>query len=257
MSEDYDTMTVVKLKGLCRERNLPVSGTKAILIERLSQSDSETQMTTESTIDREVEPQEKKFIEIKCIECPSTLRVPADYQGMVSCPSCSTRQDVSQALNTPQGESFELTPEQIGIAMMIGGILIGVFATWLVIAEWNLWFSCELGNTSGEEYTQLGCGQGTFFNTMFTSCCVLIPLGFLIGIFGYNYSESKNVDLQTPVVQGAGITPQTPTTNRSPLVGAIQATAVGYGIGIVSLIGIIVAIVFLVLIFILLLAASY
>jgi hypothetical protein len=34
-SDDYDSMTVEQLKALCRAANLPVSGTKAELIERL------------------------------------------------------------------------------------------------------------------------------------------------------------------------------------------------------------------------------
>ena len=37
---DLPSLTVVQLKALCRERHIPVSGTKAVLIERLSQCES-------------------------------------------------------------------------------------------------------------------------------------------------------------------------------------------------------------------------
>ncbi len=37
---DLPSLTVVQLKALCRERQIPVSGTKAVLIERLSQCES-------------------------------------------------------------------------------------------------------------------------------------------------------------------------------------------------------------------------
>lgn len=256
MHSDYDALTVLKLKALCKERNLTVSGRKSDLIERLLANDSTQEELKESGNEavEQIQEEKKRF---QCSECPTILRVPVSYNGMVTCPTCSTRQDVSEGLGERPVESFELTAEQIGTALMIGGILMGVFAMWLILAEWNLWFSCELSTISGDEYEQLGCGQGTFFNTMFTSCCVLIPVSFLIGTFGYNYSESKNVAFQSPIIQGAGITPPAPTNARSPLVGAIQATAVGYGIGIVSLIGIVLGIIVLFIILILLAAASY
>ena len=40
MKSDYDGLTVVKLKALCKEQNLPVSGRKSELIERLIANDS-------------------------------------------------------------------------------------------------------------------------------------------------------------------------------------------------------------------------
>jgi hypothetical protein len=39
---DYDELTVEELKGLLRDYDLPVSGTKAELIQRLNDADEET-----------------------------------------------------------------------------------------------------------------------------------------------------------------------------------------------------------------------
>jgi hypothetical protein len=41
MSDNYEDMTVAELKVILKERDLPVSGKKADLIERLSQSAEE------------------------------------------------------------------------------------------------------------------------------------------------------------------------------------------------------------------------
>ena len=94
MASDYDGKTVIQLKGLCREKGLPVSGSKKILIDRLTMADESLEITPPPTqIISDVVPK-KKTIEIQCIKCPTILRVPAEYEGMISCPSCSTKQSV-------------------------------------------------------------------------------------------------------------------------------------------------------------------
>ena len=256
MKSDYDGLTVVKLKALCKEQNLPISGRKSELIERLIANDN-----SKHEFDEEVEhttgegaEEKKKF---KCIECSTVLRVPLTYKGMISCPTCSTRQEVGEEMKDHPLDSFEFTVEQIGTALMISGILLFALAMWLIVSGWNFWLECEWDNLSPSEYEDLGCGEGSFINTIFTSCCILIPLGFLIGMFGYNYSESKQVGLQGQFNHGTGTTMPSQAPVRSPFVGAIQATAVGYGIGIVTLIGIVLAVVVLLFILVLLIAASY
>ncbi len=54
MADEYDGMTVKELKDLLRERGLPVSGTKKILIERLSE-ESETQEEVDEATEEVVE----------------------------------------------------------------------------------------------------------------------------------------------------------------------------------------------------------
>ena len=256
MQSDYNDLTVVKLKALCKEQNLPISGRKSELIERLIANDN-SKYDNEEEIEQTTEEGTEEKKKFKCIECSTVLRVPLTYKGMISCPTCSTRQEVGEEVKDHPLDSFEFTAEQIGTALMISGILLFALAMWLIVSGWNIWLECEWDNLSLSEYEDLGCGEGSFTNTLFTSCCVLIPLGFLIGMFGYNYSESKQVGLQGQVNHATGITMPSQAPKRSPLVGAIQATAVGYGIGIVTLIGIVLIVIVLILVLILFIAASY
>ena len=59
MADEYDGMTVKELKDLLRERGLPVSGTKKILIERLSE-ESETQEEVDEATEEVVEEVEEE-----------------------------------------------------------------------------------------------------------------------------------------------------------------------------------------------------
>ena len=281
MASDYEGKTVIQLKGMCRENGLPVSGTKKVLIDRLTKADESLETTPPPTqIISQVVPK-KKTIEIQCIKCPTNLRVPADYEGMISCPSCSTKQSVLRSESgeiSPQIESnthlrneeleFGLTRQQLSIGMMIVGVGVMLFGIWLAIMEWNLFFQCESvwgGSTSDE------CGQGTFFPTMFTSCCLLVPLGFFLVSYGYNLIQTPAV---TPQVHHGAVDYPAPTMSTpvpsmivqphlqsqvkgSPLGGAMQATAVGLSVGVASvmtIIGIIIALIILLFIIIL---ASY
>ena len=283
MASDYEGKTVIQLKGMCREKGLPVSGTKKVLIERLTKADESLETTPPPTqINDDVVPK-KQSIEIQCLECPTILRVPADYEGMISCPSCSTKQSVLRSgtdETSPQSESnahlrneeflFGLTKQQFSIGMMLVGVGVMLFGIWLAIMEWNLWFSCESWfgvAVSGGDYDAMGCGQGTFFPTMFTSCCLLVPLGFFLASYGYNLIQTPAV---TPQVHSGAVEYPAPTINTpaptlnvqphqqpraqgSPLGEAIQATAVGLSVGVASvmtIIGIIIALIFLLLIII-------
>ncbi|MDG1536972.1 MAG: SAP domain-containing protein [Candidatus Poseidoniaceae archaeon] len=283
MASDYEGKTVIQLKGMCRENGLPVSGTKKVLIDRLTKADESLETTPPSSqIIRQVVPK-KKIIEIQCLECQTILRVPADYEGMISCPSCLTKQsalrpgtdDTSPQIksNTHLGNeefAFGLTKQQFSIGMMLVGVGVILFGIWLALMEWNLWFSCESwfgAAVSGGDYDSMGCGQGTFFPTMFTSCCLLVPLGFFLATYGYNLIQTPAV---TPQVHYGAVEYPAPTTSTplptvnvqphaqpqvkgSPLGGAIQATAVGLSVGVASvmtIIGIIIALIFLLFIMI-------
>ncbi len=287
MASDYEGKTVIQLKGMCRENGLPVSGTKKVLIDRLTKADESHKATPPSSqIIRQVVPK-KKTIEIQCLKCQTILRVPADYEGMISCPSCLTKQSVLRPGTddtSPQIESnthlrneeftFGLTKQQFSIGMMIVGVGVILLGIWLALMEWNLWFSCESwfgAAVGGGDYDSMGCGQGTFFPTMFTSCCLLVPLGFFLATYGYNLIQNPAV---TPQVHYGAVEYPSPTASTplptvnvqphaqpqvkgSPLGEAIQATAVGLSVGVVSvitIIGIIIALIFLLFIMI---AATY
>ena len=54
LAPDYSTFTVVKLKEICRERDLPVSGKKADLVERIEASMAEERDQTSSSSEQPV-----------------------------------------------------------------------------------------------------------------------------------------------------------------------------------------------------------
>ena len=281
MHEDYESFTVVKLKGLCKERNLPVSGTKKVLIDRLTNADESLETTSPPTQIISDMVSKKISIEIQCLECPTILRVPADYEGMISCPSCSTKQSV---LRSESGEvssqiesnthaqneelAFGLTKQQLSIGMMVVGVGVMLLGIWLALMEWNLFFQCE--SVWGRS-TSDGCGQGTFFPTMFTSCCLLVPLGFFLASYGNNLIQNPAV---TPQVHSGAVEYLAPTTSTAvptmnvqphlqpqvksnPLGEAIQATAVGLSVGVASVMTIIGIIIALIILLFIIIAASY
>jgi len=60
---EYENMTVAQLKELLREANLPVSGNKSALIERLSENDTPVESPVEVSAEDEVEDFEDTFDE--------------------------------------------------------------------------------------------------------------------------------------------------------------------------------------------------
>ena len=60
---EYENMTVAQLKELLREANLPVSGNKSALIERLSENDTPVESPVKASAEDEVEDFEDTFDE--------------------------------------------------------------------------------------------------------------------------------------------------------------------------------------------------
>ena len=112
----------------------------------------------------------------------------------------------------------------------------------------NLFWDCELDYIGDTSYEERGCGQGTFMTTMFSSCCLLLPIGFFVGMFGYNMMENQNSVTMGMMPPSGPIDPSRPNTiPQAPIPQtaafgkALQATAVGYGVGVAT-IGVIIAI---------------
>ncbi|MDA8556372.1 SAP domain-containing protein [Candidatus Poseidoniales archaeon] len=294
MASGYEGKTVIQLKGLCREKGLPVSGTKSVLIDRLldfDQSKSSPPPSVQLSGSTEVgdplgnsEPAPTEMNEISCVKCGTILRVPTSYEGMISCPSCSTRQDASgkaepsnsDSISTDAGPSKTqpvegFTNQQKSVFMMLVGVGISLVATWLVLAEWNLWFDCAVEYTGSSAYNELGCGQNTFFPTMFKSCCLLLPLGFFLATFGYNFGQNQDVvpqvhtgavsyDAEDGPVQGnppIQQPAQLPVNQQGAFGKAVQSTALGLGVGMATVTAIVIgAFAMLVFLFLLLLSVS-
>ena len=60
---EYENMTVAQLKELLREANLPVSGNKSALIERLSENNTPVESSVETSVEEEVEDFDDTFDE--------------------------------------------------------------------------------------------------------------------------------------------------------------------------------------------------
>ncbi|MDP6328954.1 MAG: 50S ribosomal protein L32e [Candidatus Thalassarchaeaceae archaeon] len=60
---EYENMTVAQLKELLREANLPVSGNKSALIERLSENNTPVESSIETSVEEEVEDFDDTFDE--------------------------------------------------------------------------------------------------------------------------------------------------------------------------------------------------
>jgi len=60
---EYENMTVAQLKELLREANLPVSGNKSALIERLSENNTSVESSIETSVEEEVEDFDDTFDE--------------------------------------------------------------------------------------------------------------------------------------------------------------------------------------------------
>lgn len=60
---EYENMTVAQLKELLREANLPVSGNKSALIERLSENNTPVESSVETSVEEEVDDFDDTFDE--------------------------------------------------------------------------------------------------------------------------------------------------------------------------------------------------
>ena len=88
MTSAYQKYTVASLKEELRERGLPISGNKSVLIERLIHDDNE-------------QNQEEEKIEFECASCESILRISATHKGKVKCPSCGEIQQINDSKKIP------------------------------------------------------------------------------------------------------------------------------------------------------------
>jgi hypothetical protein len=118
----------------------------------------------------------------------------------------------------------------------------------MVVSEWSLFWDCEIDYLDNVGYDEMGCGQGTFMKTMFSSCCLLLPIGFFLGMFGYNMIENQNSSSMgmmptagLVVASETNTVPNAPIPQTAAFGKALQATAVGYGVGVAT-IGVIIAI---------------
>ena len=125
--DGLDSLTVVELKQLLKEKGLPVSGKKAELIARLEPKEDFIHLYDENEDEEEKVPEVKKpsggKIEMDCPSCDTRIRVPSDYSGKVKCPVCDHSFDASE-IETPS------TPFSSPLMRLRGGLAEGEIFRW-------------------------------------------------------------------------------------------------------------------------------
>lgn len=238
MASELEGMTVVEIKDLLRERGQPVSGNKSVLIQRLEEYDSE-------------EIEEK--IEFNCNNCKSRLRIPRSFQGLVTCPTCSNKQNTSEVHNTSDSISTDITQNQMSLAISIIGIVLGILAIMVFFSAFTMDSMCpeEYRSTimvDGEEAILCDSDEMLWETKMadrlFYSCCLMVPGSLFLTIMGYSLRKER-LGIGTYTSEKEATT-HSNNFSDSKVAKAIQVAAVSFGIGI-STITAILAIVVIVL----------
>ena len=74
----YNDLTVAELKEILKSKNLPVSGTKSILIDRLENSDINESKKNDTKVS-------VKKVKFTCSQCSTKLKIPISYKGKIKC----------------------------------------------------------------------------------------------------------------------------------------------------------------------------
>ena len=257
MVSKYYNLTVTELKDILKERKLPVSGTKKILIRRLEEFDSENSDTV-------VEKPERK-VDFKCGQCSTRLRIPKSYTGNIKCPSCSNIREISGAeLNDYLSldsiiENFKnLDRKTVSLGISSIGIIIAFVAIFTFFSAFSYEAMCnEEDRTTvtidGEEVP--GCDGGVVWETkawdrIGNACCILLPLSVVLTIIGYTTRKESGLTTKLePIMEDGGkITISSPMKNENStgdnVVKGLQIGFMGFTIGlsVLTLIGAIIII---------------
>ena len=268
MSSAYDKYTVVNLKDELRERGLPISGNKSVLIERLIHDDGEQNH------------QEEK-IEFECAYCDSILRISATHEGKVKCPSCGEIQQINTAKKTPNLPKLpnveNLNPFSNISNRNQQATIISVIGILLLVASGLTFFTAQNIGIEGNEHTfdvpydeiettTWNCEDGTqvmlldvndgvedcpdgsdewsekMIAMMCFSCCILLPLSVimgLIGLFTGQLYDSSNIVSVLTDTEGEVVTNVSESvSNDSRLAKMIRVGGITISSSVVAIIGI-------------------
>ena len=267
MSSGYEKYTVANLKDELRERGLPISGNKSVLIERLIHDDGER-----------IQQEEK--IEFQCASCESILRISATHRGKVKCPRCGEIQEINVSKETPNLPKLpnleKLNPfsnlsnrnQQATIISAIGIILL--------ISSGFLFLNAVSINSENEhvydvpydeiQTTKWNCEDGTqvmlldvndgvedcpdgsdewsqkMITMMCFSCCILLPLSVimgLIGLFTGQLYDSSNIVSVLTDTDGEVVTNVSESvSNDSRLAKMIRVGGITISSSVIAIIGI-------------------
>jgi hypothetical protein len=256
MASDYGGLTVAELKDLLRERGLPVSGAKGLLVARLEEFDARSTFTPEKeqpseepTTGESIQVTEGK-IQFPCRVCRSLLAVPAGYNGKVECPSCKAKQPVGKLSGLKDEFPFDLTRNQWSMGVSIAGVIIGLLAIFVFFSAFSFEVMCPEENRGevvqdGEVYqTCTGGSWGPTLTRMFISCCMLVPIATFLTQMGLSLRKPPVKYVQPSSLQQAAASPSgqhQPTEDRfTDSAGAetLQSVAKWFGLGLSTAAGI-------------------
>ena len=171
--DDFNSLTVVELKQLLRERGLSVSGKKSELISRLEEPKEEfividEEETVNITIKRPKKVSEEKTdgkIETYCRSCKATLRYPSDYSGTLTCPKCNHK--------------FKVNTNSIGSILATSSVIVFILT---IIIVFIYSFIVNDGSPEGELASAIAAG---------TICASGLTLSVILFVSALMYSMAK------------------------------------------------------------------
>ena len=212
----YNDLTIVELKEILKSKNLPVSGTKSVLIDRLEDHDV-VENSKENTAVSE------KKVKFKCVQCDTKLKIPKSYNGKIKCPVCSFEQEINgEKINdvTDWGDlvisdifsffttgaqiSFQkiksLDSKKVSLGISISAAILMIIAILTFSSAFTYESMCPEENRGtaiidGEEYPSCegaSWGETETADKLFTSCCILLPLSLTLAIVGYSVRKEED-----------------------------------------------------------------
>ena len=202
--DGFDSLTVVELKQLLKEKGLPVSGKKAELIARLEPEKDFIYLYDEDGNEEDDIPELKKpsgdKVEMDCPSCNTRIRVPSDLSRKVKCPACNSSFRGSEIETT--SASFHSPIMRLGGGLIEKGnflwthFWLGFFAPYILLL-----FLYMADATYGFLLTQLGCVLAPIFGIGLSfyghsiedealklgtlTGLVVVPVIFIVGLFAY------------------------------------------------------------------------
>lgn len=270
MTGAFDELTVAQLKDKLREQNLPVSGNKSALIERLQAADEHGSAVQSDTAtadakgapasvevgSSESRPNTQTEVRSKhtfpCRLCGAMLGVPAGFEGEVRCPSCKTQQPVGRASGQGGDMPFGWTPNQVSVGLSFTGVLVGMLAIVVFFSAFGYEVACppeSRGETviDGETYpTCDGPMWGGTLERLFYACCLMVPGSLFLTSWGQSMrranerlslASAENNDNFTSEGSPAGGSSSTPSGRLSDTaaMGILQRLAKWFGVGLSTL----------------------
>ena len=255
MASDYDGQTVAELKEVLRQRGLPVSGAKGVLVARLEEDDARasseatpSETSTEHTTSPDAVQSNEDKHHFGCRVCGVTLAVPVGYTGDVECPACRTRQPVGRVATSEERYPFDLTRNQWSLAVSIAGVAVGLLAIFVFFSAFSYEVMCPeeaRGEVVQDGQTYKSCDGGTWgptLNRLFVSCCLMVPFAASLTQAGLSLRRPQvQIQQRMQSVGGSSSTPAEASTSQSqrqftdsPSAELLQRIAKWFGVGLTA-----------------------